>query len=315
MDLETTYKIICENSINENSEFEYQPDLVGKLVKEVLSQSMVSDICNYTPLKQPTGYIFGVKPNSNDKIEIIREMIDAEDHIKISTITKETVDDIYNQFKEQAGTDLLVSILKRDIALEQDKNVIEFMNKIATVIDPVDVTVSNIEAGQRYIETIIDMSIIKMATNLKTNMSGFIVATPKIAALLLRAFSAEQVEHRNKMIGYVGSLGERDLYVDYWSKDEDYVLVGINSKDDLKGVFFCPYDVGINYSKEFLTGSNVVRINNRYGIARNPIDNKGEADSVFFVKFGVNLSVEDDDAFNQFLTSFNNEITPEVDPS
>jgi hypothetical protein len=132
-----------------------------------------------------------------------------------------------------------------------------------------------------------------MATNLKTNMSGFIVASPKVAALLLRAFSANFAEQRNKMIGYVGSLGERDLYVDYWTED-DYILIGLNSKEELKGVFFSPYDMSVTYSTKAQSGANIVRVNNRFAITRNPLVNDGVNDSILAqmeMEIGVQVGI------------------------
>jgi hypothetical protein len=310
MELNSTYNIVCENSVNENSDIAYQPELVGKLIKEVLSRSMVADICNFRPLTQPTGYVFGVKPNSSDKIEIVKNFVEAKDHIKLTTITKEVVDDIFSQYGE-SGTELLTSLLKRDVALDQDKDVVNFMRTISTKVDDVTVTADNIEAGQRYVETLVDTFIIKMATNLKTNMSGFIVASPKVAALLLRAFSANFAEQRNKMIGYVGSLGERDLYVDYWTED-DYILIGLNSKEELKGVFFSPYDMSVTYSTEAQSGANIVRVNNRYAITRNPLDNDGVNDSIFFTSFPITFQLDGLD-FDEFLKAFNNQLTDEID--
>jgi len=314
MEIKNVCDILIENSINktlnENTIIK-QPEIIGNIITEGYSKSIVSDICNVIPLTKPTGYVFGVKSNEDGSIKLVKNMVEVKDHIKNTNITKETIDDIFSQYNKD-GVKLITNLIKRDLFLEQDYNVIKYINKIAKKVPDLIVPNSGDMDGEvTKLMGFIDAVALEMAYDLKTNVKGFIIASPIVMGLLQKD---DNVIPKNKeeLLSYVGSVRQRDLFCDY-NAEEEYIIVGLNPSKDLRGITFCPYNIEINYHDIYQDGSKMIRINNRYGFIRNPLDNEGDDNSRFFVKAKVKFSQEYAD-FNEFVEAFNSQITKNTDP-
>lgn len=312
MNIESIKKILVENSLNESINIENVEGFIGDLIKEGNIKSAVKEICYTVPMKRPTGYVFGAK-KEGDVLKIVRNGAEVENHLLVTEITKEVIDDLYSQFGEDAST-LLADLVKRDMAIDQDQELFDFIDKMARIQDS-DLTLpeEDFEASLVKLQGYIDEVGLKIAADVKATTGSVIIGTPKVIGLLLKD-DLELTRKQEKMYSYAGSLGSRDLFVDFES-DEEYLTVGVNGDDTLRGVTFCPYNIATNWTTKYQDGVNVMRVNNRYTFVRNPLDNPATEDnnSKFFVK---TIVVFDEGTINmeEFTEAFEAAITPEVDP-
>lgn len=280
MKLENTLNKIKENSLNESISIDNVDIFLGELIKEGNIKSSVKEICYTVPMSGPSGFVYG-SVKEGDVIKIKRSKVDANDHITVTEITKEVIDDVYSQFGEDAPK-LLADLIKRDIAIEQDKELFTFINDIATKKTDMELSASDFEAQLVALQGYMDEIGMKVAADVKATTSTVIIGSPKVIGLLVKD-DIELTRKQEKMYSYAGSLGSRDLFVDF-EATEDYITVGVNGDDTLRGVTFCPYNIATNFTEKYSDGAKVVRLNNRYAFQQNPIDTLGSGKSKFFVK-------------------------------
>jgi len=280
MKLENTLNKIKENSLNESISIDNVDVFLGELIKEGNIKSSVKEICYTVPMTGPSGFVYGAV-KEGDVLKIKRSKVDALDHTTVTEITNEVIDDVYSQFGEDAPK-LLADLIKRDIAIEQDIQLFNFINDIATKKTDMELSAGDFEAQLVALQGYMDEVGMKVAADVKATTSTVIIGSPKVIGLLVKDDN-ELTRKQEKMYSYAGSLGSRDLFVDF-NATEDYITVGVNGDDTLRGITFCPYNIATNYTERYSDGAKVVRLNNRYAFQQNPIDTLGSGKSKFFVK-------------------------------
>lgn len=306
MKLENTLDLITKNSLNESISIENVESFVGTLVKEGMVKSSTKDLCYTAPLNTPSGFVFSAEKIDN-KIKINRNFVQAQDHIILTELTKEVIDDIYKQFGENAP-ELLSDLIQRDIFIDQDKELFRFIDNIAIEDNIMDLRKDGFDAATVRLQGLMDQQLLVISEKVKANMGAVIIGSPRVIGLLI--MNDNDVEKKDDLqYSYAGSVGTRDLFVDY-NATEDYLTVGLNGDHTLRGVVFCPYNISTSYYTAYSTGSEVVRINNRYVFTRNPLDEQtGEKNSKFFIKTKI---IFDDATFNPDITEFTTAFEAEI---
>lgn len=281
MKLINTLDLITKNSLTESISIENVESFVGTLVKEGMVKSSTKDLCYTAPLTTPSGYIFSAEKIDN-RIKINRTFVEAQDHIILTDLSKEVIDDIYNQFGENAP-ELLTDLLQRDIFIEQDRELFRFIDKIAVDNTTMDLSKDGFDAAIVRLQGLVDQQLLQVSEQVKASMGAVIIGSPRVIGLLI--MNDNDVDRKDDLqYSYAGSVGTRDLFVDY-NSTEDYLTVGLNGDHTLRGVVFSPYNIATTYYTAYSTGGQVVRVNNRYVFNRNPLDiQDGEKNSKFFIK-------------------------------
>lgn len=304
MDFDKVLNKVKANSLTESIDIADVDSFVGALVKEGMVKSSTKDICYTTPLNTPTGYIFSSRKEDN-KIKIDKTFVQAQDHTVLTELTKEVIDDIYKQFGENAPL-LLNDLIQRDIYIGQDKELFKFIDNIAIEDNVMDLTNDGFDAATVRLQGLMDQQLLVISEKVKASMGAVIIGSPRVIGLLIMNDNDVQ-KHDDAQYSYAGSVGTRDLFVDY-DATEDYLTVGLNGEPTLRGVIFCPYCISTNYYTAYSTGEEVVRVNNRYTFARNPLDiQTGEKNSKFFIKTKIVFKNSGGD-ITDFINSFNTEI-------
>ena len=304
MKLENTLDLVVKNSLNESISIENVESFIGKLVKEGMVKASTKDICYTAPLTTPSGFIFSAE-KVDGKIKINKSFIHAEDHIVMTELTKEVIDDIFNQFGVNAP-ELISDLIQRDIFIDQDKELFKFIDDIAIEDEVMDLSSEGFDAATVRLQGLMDQQLLVVSEKVKASMGAIVIGSPKIIGLLIMNDN-EVKKHDDSQYSYAGSVGTRDLFVDY-NATEDYLTVGLNGEDTLRGVVFSPYNISTTYYTSYSTGGDVVRINNRYKFSRNPLDiQTGAKNSKFFIKTKIILKHPDTD-ITEFIESFNTEI-------
>ena len=309
-----TLGILKDNSLNEatNITVDYVDEFIGKLVEEGYIRSAANEICYNVPLTRPTGYAFGaIKDKLSNKIKINRKAVQVKDHFTITEITKEVLEDIMNQYGRD-GISLLVDLIKRDLFIEQDDELFAYINSIAKK-DPTTIRLNELdyESGMMKLKTYVDEQSMKIAGDIKAPNSPFVIGSPKAIGLLMLDDNEPEKRTKADIYSYVGSLGQRDLFVDY-NATSDYILIGLNGEETLRGITFCPFSLSTTFHTHYQDGATSLRVNNRYDFIRNPLDNEGLDNSRFFVRAEI-VFADDSIDFNEFKDAFEKQLTEETD--
>lgn len=304
MKLENTLDLIVENSLNESIAIENVESFVGTLVKEGMVKSSTKDLCYTAPLKTPSGYVFSAG-KVDDKIKINKTFVEAKDHIVLTQLTKEVIDDIYKQFGKNAP-ELLSDLIQRDIFIDQDKELFKFIDSIAVEDELIDLSNDGFDVAIVRLQGLMDQQLLVISEKVKACLGAVIIGSPRVIGLLI--MNDNNVKKQDDaQYSYAGSVGTRDLFVDY-SATEDYLTVGLNGEHTLRGVVFSPYNISTSYFTAYSTGEEVVRINNRYVFTRNPLDvQEGEKNSKFFIKTKIIFEGNEPD-ITDFTTAFEAEL-------
>lgn len=295
---------VTNNSLNESIDIVDVESFVGALVKEGMVKSSTKDICYTTPLKTPLGYIFSAE-KVDKKIKINKTYIESKDHIVMTELTKEVIDDIYKQFGENAPI-LISDLIQRDIYVDQDKELFKFIDDIATEGELVDLSNEDFNSANVRLQGLMDQQLLVISSKVNAPMGSVIIGSPAVIGLLIMNDN-NVTRSEDQQYSYAGSVGNRQLFVDY-EATEDYLTVGLNGDETLRGVVYCPYCISTSYYTGYSMGEEVVRVNNRYAFARNPIDiQTGLKNSKFFIKTKIIFKHSTAD-ITDFINSFNQEI-------
>ena len=307
MKIDTACKIITENSAG-NIEVVDFSDLLSGLVIEGVKGSVVSDIANIYPLTGGnSGYVFGAYKDE-DTLKIKKRFLNSTDHIIITDMTKETVDDINKMFGENAS-EIIISLIKRDLILDQDKEVFNYIRTIMQLKPDIEVSKSDMYNSSLVLKHFVDDNFINMMSDLKFSSETAIITTPAIAAMMLRSDNTKP-RKENSILSYIGQIGDREIYVDF-NSTYDYIAVGYCGDETLRGITFAPYNMMLSYHERYEDGAIVMRINNRYAFSRNVLDNEGDNDSRFCIGAKVIIKENDDeDNTISFIEAFNQQIQP-----
>lgn len=239
-------------------------------------------------------------------IEVKREFVETQTRKLKSVITQEAVQDIQSQYGENAE-DVLADIMSSEVALEMDKEIIDYMRSIATIKSDLVLTNSSI-ADLTYaylsIASRINKELLGMSAKHGKNITGFVVTSNAVIAGLisagLMAFGESGNLDNQILTDNDNTIGIMQQYVTVVQDKfatEDYVLVGwkqhgdgTNGKDGNAGVIFSPYNIAVTEWNDPETGKINKMVLNRYGYVRNAYDEGGDINSDFFSTFNVDFS-------------------------
>ena len=127
MEFEKVLEIVKKNSLNESISIDNVDDFVGTLITDGLVRTATRKICYTAPLTKSSGFVFSAhRDSTNDKIEIDKNFVEAVDNPIVTSISKEIIEDITSQFGV-SGTSLIANLIKRDLFIEQDEKLFEFI--------------------------------------------------------------------------------------------------------------------------------------------------------------------------------------------
>jgi hypothetical protein len=308
MNFKNTLEIVEKNTLNESISIENVEGFVGDLINDGLVRTVTKKICYTAPLTQPSGFVFSAHRDSDsDTLDINKNFVEAVDHPVVTKISKEIIEDVTNQFGK-SGSTLISNLIKRDLFIEQDKDLFTFINDMATEAPQFDITSDNLEADLVRLTGYIDELGLLIREKVGAPISTCIIGSPPVIGLLKRMEDEESDDMDDtKLYSFAGKKGYRDLYVDLDATD-DYVTVGINGDSTLRGVVYSPYSIATNFVTSATTGGQVIRVNNRYAFTRNPLDND-TGDSKFFIKTPIDITGSLINAsLSTFITNFKNDI-------
>lgn len=303
MKIETAHKIITENS-GGNIDIADFSDLLSNIILEGIKGSIVSDISNIYPLTGGnSGYVFGAK-KEGDILKVKKRLLDSQDHIILTDMTKETIDDVYKMFGDDA-VEILTTLIKRDLILDQDKEVFNYVRDIMQIKDTLEVSKDDMYNSSLILKEFTDESFMEIMFDLKCSSETMIIASPAVAAIMLRNDN-HKPEKENQVLSYIGKIGDRRIFVDF-NAPYDYVCTGYCGEESLRGIMFAPYNIMATYHEKYQDGSLMLRINNRYAFSRNVLDNDGQNDSRFFIGAKVNVAQAGSDV-GSFIDAFNEQL-------
>jgi hypothetical protein len=306
MNFNKTLEIVEKNTLNESIDIENVEGFVGELINDGLVRTVTSKICYTAPLNKPTGFVFSAH-REDDTLEINKNFVESIDHSVVTSISKEIIEDITGQFGT-SGAGLIANLVKRDLFIAQDKDLFSFIDDIATEAPQFEVTSDNLEADLVRLTGYIDEIGLLIREKVGAPISTCIIGSPTVIGLLKKMEDGESDDLDDaKLYSFAGKKGYRDLYVDLDATD-DYVTVGINGDDTLRGVVYSPYAIATNFVTSATTGGQVIRVNNRYALTRNPLDNE-TGNSKFFIKTPINITGTLINAgLSTFISNFKNNI-------
>lgn len=242
----------------------------------------------------------------NIGIKIKRSAVEVTTRKLKSTITQEAIQDLKAQYGEDAE-EVLADIMSTEIALEMDKEIIDYMRSIATLKSDLVLTNTNsadLSYAFRGIATKVNTELVGLSQKHGKNITGFIVCSNKVVSGLISAGVMTFGESGNLDVqiltdnnSVVGVMQQYVTVIQDKFAAEDYVLVGwkqtgdgVNGKDGNAGLIFSPYSMSVNTMVDPETGKVSKLVLNRYGVTRNAYDEGDEDSSDFFSLFNVDFS-------------------------
>jgi hypothetical protein len=218
-----------------------------------------------------------------------------------SKVTQEVIQDIKAQFGEDLSKDILANEFGSEMIQAIDIEIINYLKTIATPISDVVLANSYAITGGSLGDVGADIyaNIYKLTVdimrNTKRRKNFFVIADAATVGLMMASplfIKPEGSSTNSYFMGRVG--GSYNLYLDPYSTD-NYVLVGYKNEnsDEMgdSGLIFAPYMSTIWDTTEPETGKAIFFQAIRYGYTANPQDTTtGNADSIFFKMFNVNIS-------------------------
>lgn len=239
-------------------------------------------------------------------IKSIRTLMNTDSRKIKSTLTQEAIQDIKSQYGEIAE-DMIINIMSSEIALEMDKEVIDYMRSISTLKSDLTLTNNNtadLSYAFKAIVTKVNQELVSLSKKHGKNITGFIVCSNSVVSALISAgvmtfgesgnLDLQLLEEDNNV---VGTMQQYVTVIQDKFAEEDYVLVGwkqkgqdVNGKDGNAGVIFSPYNMIVSDFYDPESGKVNVMTINRYGFERNAFDEGGSTGSDYFSTFNVDFS-------------------------
>lgn len=259
---------------------------IGKLFQLTTVPSLGKSIFPILPLHGPTGALFGIR-NKADKsgFELIRKDVEVFPNVTINTkITKEALNDIYNQFGED-GIKTTIKFLRGLTNEQENIKTIEFLNANCLPVNNLTLSMpQNAETVvfevSRYVYELITRANVP---TFKT-ISGFAVLPYKIGASFAAMHSLFR-DNRDQSALFLNEIGNVKYFLNP-NLNTKTVYVGLlNFDDPIKSAgIFSPYKLDIFTATDSDTGQEVYFIYNRFAITASPFH---EAGSEMMFKFEI----------------------------
>jgi hypothetical protein len=223
-----------------------------------------------------------------------------------TTITQETIQDLKAQYGDLSD-DFISEIISSEVALEIDKEIIDYMRSIATI--KTDLVLKNTNSTDviyafNAIVAKINRELVSLSKKHGKNITGFVVCSNNIVSALISAgvmsfgkSGSLDIQVLSDNDNAVGVMQQYVTVIQDKFADEDYVLVGwkqddnnINGVDGNAGVIYSPYSLSIVDFIEPTTGRVNKMVINRYAFTRNSFDEGTATSSDFFSTFNVDFS-------------------------
>lgn len=250
---------------------------IGKLFQLTTSPSLGKSIFPILPLHGPTGALFGIK-NKNDGsgFKLIRKNVEVFPAVTINTkISKEVLNDIYNQFGED-GIKTTIKFLRGLTNEQENIKTIEFLNTNCLPVNNLTLSAPNnaetvVFEVSRYVYELIARA------NIPTfkSISGFAVLPYKIGASFAVMNSLFRV-NRDQSVLFLHEIGKVKYFLNP-NLNTNTVYVGLlNFRDPIKSAgIFSPYKLDIFTATDSDTGQEVYFIYNRFAITASPFHETG----------------------------------------
>jgi len=211
---------------------------------------------------------------------------------KIRTaITREVFDDIKVIYKDNFKEKLIKNI-SQIIIDEIDREAIELLNDVATILEPATIStdLSNTGFGDfpSYLFSKLSEDIVNLHAQINRGLTFQVILSPKVAGILLSSIQSsvsDNTQRITKNEKYIGTISAYDCFIDSFAS-EDYYMIAYNSENFGDATLVVgKYKDSLNWVVDPDTGNEALIYLNRKSICRNPQDT-GTAlnDSIFACK-------------------------------